>query len=111
MSKYLRIKDNLYEIESSFVDYKGKTIYQTVKGELIEETEVDRVADNLDELCDKFFMVLNDRFDKPVVNSIEQAKDIIKVEPSFTCYGCVGTSKGLIYKAKLNKESWVLELL
>lgn len=111
MSKYLRTKDNLYEIESSFFDYKGKTIYQTVKNGIIDETEVDKVADNFDELCDKFLMVLNDRFDKPgVVNSLESAKDIIKVEPRFDCYGCIGTSKGLIYKAKLNKKSGVFEL-
>ena len=112
MSKYLRTKDNLYQIESSFVDYRGTRIYQTVKNVLIEETKVVAVADNLDELCDKFLMVLNDRFDKPgIANSLEHAKDIIKVEPRFTCYGCLGTSKGLIYKAKLNKESGVLELL
>ena len=75
MSKYLRTKDNLYQAENSFIDYRGTKIYQTVKNGMFDETEVDRVADNLDELCDKFLMVLNDRFDKPgVVDSIEQAK-------------------------------------
>lgn len=127
MSKFLRTKDNLYEIESSFVDYRGTRIYQTVKGVLIEETKVVTTGDKIEEVCEAFTIRIKDNEEEPIkdsfdgkhygyitVDSYKHALDLISrwqigEKDKFDCFGAIFTDKGLIYKAKLNKESGVLE--
>lgn len=127
--KYIRTKDNLYEVESSFVDYRGTRIYQTVKGVLIEETKVVTLGEKIEEVCDAFTIRVKNNEKEPIkdsfdgkhygyitVGSYKNALELISRCPigekdKFDCFGAIFTDKGLIYKAKLNKESGVLELL
>jgi len=128
--KYIRTEDNLYEIESTFVDYKGKTIYQTVKNGIIDETEIVKVGDKIEEVCDEIIFILEgspipysapyqyDRERKMEWFKIETEIDIgfgftEKIKEKFLAIWTKGEHSEPILKtvAKLNKESVVLVLL
>lgn len=48
--KYIRTKNKIFEVVNSFVDYHQKRIYEVLSNQLIEETEVVKEADTIEEL-------------------------------------------------------------
>ena len=73
-----------------------------------EDIEKCKVADTIEDLCDEFVCVLNE---KTHWLSPFKTFEIAKEQDNYTdLYGAIWTSKGLIYVAKMN-EKGELELL
>ena len=90
MSKYVRTKDRVYEINPTLTD-------EQIDISLGKNTPR---ADAIEELCDEFVVIVD-------------GKHYIRVpasNPNFQTYGAIWTEKGLIYVAKMN-EKGELELL
>lgn len=118
MSKYIRTKNNIYEIEENIMLTSMPPQYQRVDGKGIPQTEVIKQGDSIGELCDEFVAWTNG-CGNPVVIAQTQ-KDYytmasvitIGINSGLDCWLKAGiwTEKGLVYVAKLNNQC-KLELL
>ena len=93
--KYVRTKRRVWEYQA-FLD----SDYYTIFG----EEEIIQQADTIEELCDEFVAIYDN---KPHFHILEFAK---QYADDNQVYGAIWTDKGLIYVAKMN-EKGELELL
>lgn len=112
MKKYIRTKNEIYEIIGSI----GHTIFPSqyqnrYKDISIIMDEAIIEADTIEELCDEFVAV-NDSMDLPILDSFENICLLLttKKHKNDDVYGAIWTDKGLIYVAKMNRKG-ELELL
>lgn len=131
---YIRTKDGaIYDLKSkeiSSIEQKDCWVnifyYDREKGQYLEwddnggrsmdtiyKTEILNQSENLDELCDEFVMADNSN-NKPYRPFIIYGKSLEELNERQSCneslYGCIWTSKGLIYVAKMNDKG-ELELI
>lgn len=97
MNKYIRTKNNVYEVEE-----EKEYFYITTTGQLPYKKDVISQADTIEELCDEYVGIYQ--------NICEVVVDYRKWYKYDTFYGAIWTDKGLIYVAKM-KEKGDLELL
>lgn len=99
---YIKTKDGVYEE----LDTTERGVW-TIYGNFIENNEILNQSENLEELCDEFVYVRNKpSLEKPLTSLIRDISIIDKVrkKSNTTVYGCIWTSKGLIYVAKMGSE-------
>lgn len=123
MSKYIRTKNKVYEVESEYINNESKWIGYNIVGDdmaLILKDQVIKQADTIEELCDEFVCYGNNSYsllhritkiDKYAVfkdRSAGRVEDLMKKGCVF--YGAVWCEFGLKYVAKMN-EKGVLELI
>lgn len=121
--KYIRTKDGrivaipnnsklvLYDDEKLVID-------TTKKGQTCVYGLVDRQANTIEELCDRFFVFFNGKRknDQSVLRNYQSAKAYFSRNKKYKLnhikeiYGAIWTDKGLIYVAKMNDKG-ELELL
>ena len=98
--KYIRAKDGIIETKKMTFDTK-------LTGDYVHE----RLADTIEELCDEFVVVRENKRPTPFIN-LEQVR-LNRGTYGFSnsvVYGAIWTDKGLIYVAKMNNKG-ELELL
>ena len=111
MSKFIRTKYGIYEVESEFLDNEGKWVGYNIVGNdiaIILRTQVINQADTIEELCDEFVLYDNQLktygvFDKKVI-TFKWIQNHSTIYKGMTIYGAIWTSKGLIYVAKMDKK-------
>ena len=105
---YIRTKDGVYRLVDTY-EVKYVIGYDEDGFEIsIYKENIINQSENLDELCDEFV---------GVDNTCENGHQLLRAVP-YKCanfwnggvYGCIWTSKGLIYVAKMN-ENGELELI
>ena len=113
--KYIRTKDGIYTDKR----YELKNIVEK-NGECfisIEETQIIKQADTIEELCDEF--VLENEITAESQCSLMKLKEFEALRKAIceaskithkNCFGAIWTDKGLIYVAKMNDKG-ALELL
>jgi hypothetical protein len=110
--KYIRTKDNIYEVYARERCPNGCVI--TTSGVKVPYTDILRESDTAEALCDELVVIYNNNkaFKKPFTSIYDNLKDLLKEHEISKCkvYGAIWTDKGLIYKAKMN-EKGELELL
>ena len=114
--KYIRTKDGIYEVEKKERAYfEGHPWLYCCKGkyELVEEKDIIKQADTIEELCDYYIVFDNEEH----CSITKDYGDFLEIfyECQRHCwldkaYGAIKTSRGLIYVAKMN-EKGELELL
>lgn len=121
MSKYIRTENNIYETITN-ESVNGFYVYIGAFGErsAIRDYEIVKQANTIEELCDSFYWDCEDRFNLHNFMSYPIAKDtwdeyvseclMDEEKPDRNMYGCIKTSEGLIYVAKMNKKG-VFELI
>jgi hypothetical protein len=122
--KYIRTKDKiliapgLYD-NGCMVLCSNPPKYETrnAKNEwgCVEISEVIKIADTIEELCDEFVLEKNDYFEYMIFKLFTTAKalkieSVKNKEVKANIYGAIWTDKGLIYVAKMNDKG-ELELL
>ena len=112
--KYVRTKDNIYEIVNDYgsscaVKSRGKRGRTAIDGFIIKYgLSFASRADTIEELCDEFVRIAsNNRHD---AIDLELGKQYKIAYPNIKVYGAIWTDKGLIYVAKMNDKG-ELELL
>ncbi len=121
--KYIRTKEKIYEVESSFLNNDGKWIGYNIVGNdmVILKVQVIAKADTIEELVDATVIVSPkgshsitlDEYDlvnlgnKVFIDS-KWRNDLINA--GNIIYGAIWTDKGLIYVAKMNDKG-ELELI
>ena len=102
---YIRTKNGVYkidEVKPYFLDEKQKLFINNELKVAINEQRVINQSENLEELCDEFVGV-----DKTCENGHQLLRAIPYKCANFWnggVYGCIWTSKGLIYVAKMDNE-------
>ena len=93
--KYIRTKDNVFEVTGRFaMGYYNQYIRPVFDEDIIKQ------ANTIEELCDKF---VKTRPDLPTL--ISQTGILWNVKRTGEeIYGAIWTDKGLIYVAKMNDE-------
>ena len=106
MGKYIRTKDAIYKVRKPALDeYLWEDSTYVYKHEHINNKDIIKRADTIEELIDKFVCgqtILRSKEDAFIATGIE-----IKIP---TVYGAIWTTKGLIYVARMNDKG-ELELL
>ena len=106
--KYIRTKNRIYQVESTLRDNGFVKGYNVGYMAFITKDQVINQSENLEELCDEFVGV-----DKTCENGHQLLRAIPYKCANFWnggVYGCIWTSKGLIYVAKMNSNG-ELELI
>lgn len=114
MKKYIRTEKGVYEV-SEKATYCGKNFYYTTAEVTLEDIDIVKEADTIEELCDGFYIDEGNEFSfykEQCYEDFEESKKIFfeDFDQTSTLYGFIKTSKGLIYVAKMN-ENGVLELI
>ena len=103
---YIRTKDGVYdvdEIKPYFLDEKQKLFINNGLKIAVNEKQVIKQADTIEELCDRF--VVMDKETKEVVNIVTfLAYAKLWSSCKYDIYGAIWTDKGLIYVAKINDK-------
>ena len=111
---YIRTKDGVYkidEIKPYFLDEKQKLFINNELKVAINEQRVIKQSENLEELCDEFVIHIIENDYTFVWNKENVGFYYFCSWPEkYDVYGCIWTSKGLIYVAKMN-ENGELELI
>lgn len=102
------------ENKGHYSEYDGKGGHSCI---FIEEKDILKQADTIDELCDEF-VLYDDHFktygvfDKKIIN-FKWIQDHIEIYnfKELTIYGCIWTSKGLIFVSEYNKEKGKMVLI
>lgn len=124
MSKYIRTKNSIYQVESILRDNGFVKGYVVGEMAFIRNDQVIKQADTIEELCDEFVLFYNDvkqgdipipwaTYEKRGIWQKERenvVKEIFKKDRKAILYGAIFTDKGLIYVAKMNDKG-DLELL
>lgn len=112
--KYVRTKDKIYEV-SEYNDYathkrKGSTLVEKDRTSYIKNENIIAQSENIEELCDEFVYVVNDKIHKLILgeHSLKEAIEETKKYSKRTIYGAVWTGWGLKYVAKMNDGELVL---
>lgn len=115
---FVRTDEGIYEltdnmtIETGVYSFFGK-VYNTTKKHLFRNDndlgEFVAQSENLDELCDGFYIDEGNEFsfyEENAYEDFEEAKEVFKQEfdDTSTLYGFIKTSKGLIYVAKMDSD-------
>lgn len=114
--KYVRTENDVYKLfyNSEFEHYEviPKGLDRTRGQFTITENNIGKyeTADTIEELCDEFVLKNDNVFPKPQILAEDYAGVELKFYKNEDVYGCIWTSKGLIYVAKMNKEG-ALELI
>ena len=112
---YIRTKNRIYQVESTLRTHGLITGYIVGEMAVIKKDQVIGQFENLEKLCDGFYIDEGNGFSfykENAYEDFEEAKEVFKKEfdNTSTLYGFIKTRKGLIYVAKMNdKES--LELI
>ena len=127
MSKYIRTKDGIYELEKVLSPighyYKNESVLFYSENGTIEKASIkpykidyDRYfgcstkqADTIEELCDEFVIFAKDNKCTGIVDNFNVAKYQSPYNTN-TIYGAIWTDKGLIYVARMNDKG-ELELI
>ena len=109
---YIRTKDGVYEVDEIkpyFLDEKQKLFINNELKIAVNENQVIKQADTIEELCDGFYIdkckeefLLDEMFDDCWYDFNLYFKDCAK--SGIDVYGFIKTDKGLIYVAKMNDK-------
>ena len=106
---YIRTKDGVYEVDEIkpyFLDEKQKLFINNGLKIAVNEKQVIKQADTIEELCDRFvvnFECFNRSYYFIYKNSYDELKrDVQTIQ--YSAYGAIWTSKGLIFVAKMNDK-------
>ena len=103
---YIRTKDGVYdvdEIKPYFLDEKQKLFINNGLKIAVNEKQVIKQSENLEELCDRF--VVMDKETKEVMNIVSfLAYAKLWSSCKYNIFGAIWTDKGLIYVAKFNDK-------
>ena len=112
--KYIRLKDkiytdnNLYTITKVHEDSRFKVGDKALSTDKIFEKVEDKdIADTIEELCDVFIVIDEDKKRNIYLKEDGWTFDMIQdlgMWSDRTCYGAIWTDKGLIYVAKMNED-------
>ena len=116
MSKYIRTKDGIFEIEKIekyFLDESQKLFINNTMRIAFKENEVLKQADTIEKLCDCLMFVDNDEEKDFLITGVNEIN--INYSKKETCYGCIKVElpNGAIRiepVAKFN-EKWSFELI
>ena len=118
--KYIRTKDNIYELSEKKLDPCGEIFRVKVKNnfgfdEIILKNEIIKQADTIEDLCDEYVLenIYDIKYAKKVFiyqNKIDESIIELVKEKSINFYGAIWTECGLKYVAKMNLNG-ELELL
>lgn len=99
--KYVRTKDGIYEVEKKERAYfEGQPwLYYCKWHGVVEEKDILKQADTIEELCDEFVCLEN----KMTFHNLETITSSCNLK-HLTIYGAIWTDKGLIYVAKMNED-------
>lgn len=115
---FVRTDEGIYEltdnmtIETGVYSFFGK-VYNTTEKHLFRNDndlgEFVAQSENLDELCDGFYIDEGNEFSfykENAYEDFEEAKEVFKKEfdDTSTLYGFIKTRKGLIYVAKMDSD-------
>ena len=105
---YIRTKNKIYQVESTLRDNGFVKGYNVGYMAFITKDQVINQSENLEELCDEFVLYDNNFrtygvFDKKVI-TFKWLQNHLELYKGMTIYGCIWTSKGLIYVAKMNEN-------
>lgn len=116
MQKYIRTKDNIFEVVDILTDgrFKVYTIPNLKRfTRVYEAKDIIKQADTIKELCD-MFVVIAKEFPMPVEMPLTQKEEFEKmkkvvllgtaIKHDIQLKLAIWTDKGLIYVAKMNKE-------
>lgn len=107
--RYIRTKDGLYETITTDCGWEIPVYANNDFGEkYIQEDNVVKQADTIEELCDKFVAVDKENYHW-IDNSFRFLKSCVN-DIGDKIYGAIWADKGLIYVAKMNDKG-ELELL
>lgn len=110
--KYIKTKDAIYKVRKPALDeYLWEDSTYVYGHEHIDNKDIIKRADTIEELCDEFVMKATFRIEKPFIAEISfnyLCKSYNKNNEEV--FGAIWTDKGLLYVAKMN-ESGCLELL
>ena len=106
---YIRTKNRIYQVESTLKDNGFLKGYNVGEMAFITKDQVINQSENLDELCDGFYIDEGNEFSfykENAYEDFEEAKEVFKKEfdDTSTLYGFIKTRKGLIYIAKMNSD-------
>ena len=114
--KYIRTENRIYEV-SEKVTYCGKNFYNTTAKVTLEDVDIVKQADTIEELCDEFVGLVKSTSSNFIImtviaHSLKELKESLKTELNGEVYeghydiiyGAIWTSKGLIYVAKMNEK-------
>ena len=122
MSKYVRTKNEIIYVGDLIKDEYGNYCKpETIETDMeVPNKYIIKESDNLKELCDSFYWDWEDGFDIHNFMNYSIAKDTWNEyvndcledneKPDKNMYGCIKTSKGVIYATKMDMEG-ELELL
>lgn len=118
--KYIRTKDRVFETSKLPLERFSIELTKMIDKRAglpnpnIEEIEIIKQADTIEELCDEF--VCGDNYKEHCVLSHERFDEsywkerLLDGDKTVSIYGAIWTDKGLIYAAKMNDKG-ELELL
>lgn len=110
---FVRTEDGIYEV-SEYNDYathkrKGSTLVEKDRTSYIKNENIVKQSENLDELCDGFYIDEGNEFSfykENAYEDFEEAKEVFKKEfdDTSTLYGFIKTRKGLVYVTKMDSD-------
>lgn len=107
--KYVRTEDGIFRIANDKITVINGCQFVLIRYGIFHGLDVkDKLADTIEELCDKYVYIRPNGFHESYDNLSDDDLDYIR--EGWIIYGAIWTDKGLIYVAKMN-ESGVLELL
>ena len=110
---YIRTKDSVYRLVDTYymcVDGVETYMYDNNgRGVEIMGSQILKQSENLDDLCDGFYIDEGNEFSfykENAYEDFEEAKEVFKKEfdDTSTLYGFIKTRKGLIYVAKMDSD-------
>ena len=121
---YVRTKKNqIYRVDDVFRDYRNKKLYRVASGlcfMILDEEEVVKEAETIEELCDEFVDIDNHDYYKiahknGITFALSKTKRFIghcdiRLEYIGQIMGAIYTDKGLQFVARMNSKG-ELELL
>lgn len=104
--RYIRTNYEIYDTEDLYIcdELNGKPYATNNGGWVIYKESIVKEADTIEELCDEFIVVIEN---KPHLIPREWLKQEIIVD---VLYGAIWTDKGLIYVAKMNDKGELVVL-
>ena len=106
--KYIRTKDRV--VEFNIIRKLNETTYEIegIKDHYVHKEEIIAQADTIEELCDKFVVIIPTEKPDFVIDFAKNRQTFVMAE--LDVYGAIWTEWGLKYVARMNSKG-VLELL
>lgn len=114
--KYIRTKDGIFKVIKNDCPHYTHVEMKYTPGVMMHESVIEKSADAIKDLCDRFVLVDKNEYDPPLEQELigknydamfnelkfrlSEGSDLAKI--SF--YGAIWKDEGLIYVAKMNEK-------